>query len=237
MNISFGGFLRCLAVTVMTLSSGWAMAQGTNSSVASNMLFSMPSFNFNLGPSTNAQLVWDKLTPQQRKILAPLASQWDELDDIRKKKWLAITERYARLKPDQQAKLQARMVEWASMSVEQRRKAREQFAVIKTVPSETKSQAWASYLQLSDVERKQLADRELARQKPNIVTAPSHGPAPLAKEAQKAVIPGSSKRVQPIAASYPIVAASAVESASSVNMPLFIAPPVPSSASALLPTL
>jgi Protein of unknown function (DUF3106) len=235
MNISFGGFLRCVVIAVVTVSGGLAQAQGNTST--SNALFSMPSFNFNLGPSTNAQLAWEKLTPQQRKTLAPLAGLWDELDEIRKKKWLAIAERYARLKPDQQAKLQARMVEWASMSVEQRRKAREQFAVIKTVPSETKSQAWASYLQLSETERKQLADRELARQKPNIVTAPSHGPAPLAKEAQKVVVPGSSKRTQPIiSASHPIVAASMVEPASAVT-PLSVAPPVPLSASALLPTL
>ena len=43
---------------------------------------------------TPPQPGWSQLTAQQREILAPLSRDWDSLENIRKRKWLAIADRY-----------------------------------------------------------------------------------------------------------------------------------------------
>ena len=37
---------------------------------------------------------WKDLSPQERQILAPLASDWDKLDAQRRQKWRGIAQRY-----------------------------------------------------------------------------------------------------------------------------------------------
>lgn len=210
-------FVLC---AVLCFGSHTAYGQTFASFSASGALFSLPALHLNFNSPTETPLRWAQLTPQQRKILAPLAGLWDELDDVRKKKWLGIAERYPRLKPDQQEKLQARMVEWASMSAEQRRKAREQFALIKTVPNETKSRAWESYLQLSENERKKLAELESNSQKQHTESANSSAK----KSIKKSEFPKTH-------VAHPAVIASAVTS-----IPLNT-PSSPVAASTLLPSL
>jgi hypothetical protein len=50
-------------------------------------------------PVASAQITmgspsWSQLTPQERQVLAPLASEWENLDAQRKQKWRGIAERY-----------------------------------------------------------------------------------------------------------------------------------------------
>jgi len=70
---------------------------------------------------------WSQLTPGQQQILAPLASDWNNFDPIRRRKWLLTAKRYPKMKPDQQQRLQAKMRRWAELTPEQRRIARENY--------------------------------------------------------------------------------------------------------------
>jgi hypothetical protein len=93
---------------------------------------------------------WSELTPAQRNILAPLMEDWQEIDTVRRKKWIKIADSYPNLKPEQQQRLQTRMKDWAKLTPEQRRVAREKYNSIKKLPpaqrDEVKAQ-WEQYQQ------------------------------------------------------------------------------------------
>src|SRR4030095_5762271 len=74
---------------------------------------------------TPPQPAWTQLTAEQRTILAPLGTQWDKMENFRRKKWLGIAERYSRMAPEEQRRVQARMREWATMTPDQRAKVRD----------------------------------------------------------------------------------------------------------------
>ena len=65
---------------------------------------------------TLPQPAWSQLTTQQKIILAPLANEWEGMENVRKKKWLGIADRYPSMKPDEQLRTQERMREWARLT-------------------------------------------------------------------------------------------------------------------------
>ena len=82
----------------------------------------------------SARPLWSELSPKQQAVLAPLAAEWDKLDTTRRKKWVAIANRYPRMKPDEQQRLQNRMQDWANLTPAQRRVARENYQQLKQLP-------------------------------------------------------------------------------------------------------
>ena len=138
-------------------------------------------------PASTSKMPWAKLTPAQQNILAPLAGEWDKLPEINQKKWVQITERYPTLKPDAQQRLQSRMVEWAKMTPEQRRTARENYQVSKTVSTAKKAEAWQDYQKLPEDQKNRLAAAEKAQKKPSAVSALPSADPKLTKDASKIV--------------------------------------------------
>lgn len=113
---------------------------------------------------------WSSLSPQQKLTLAPLASEWDKMDEIHKRKWLEIANKYASMKPDEQVRVRERMQAWVKLTPEQRMQARENFASTKQIKPEQKSAQWQEYQQLSDEQKKQLANE--ASKKKRITNLP-----------------------------------------------------------------
>lgn len=101
--------------------------------------------------------LWIELTPAQQQALAPLSTEWDKLDSFRKNKWLAIGNKYASMKPDEQQRVQERMRDWVKLTPEQRRIARESYARTKKMNSDQKSAHWEQYQQLPEEQKKKLA--------------------------------------------------------------------------------
>ncbi|AFQ47588.1 DUF3106 domain-containing protein [Burkholderia cepacia] len=125
-------------------------------------------------PATNGPLSWARLTPAQRAALAPFADQWDGFSDARKRKWLKIASRFAKLTPDAQKQLQDRMSEWARMTPEQRRVARENYQSAKELSAQARERAWKAYQQLPEEQKERLAATE-RRRRPSVVSAPPTG--------------------------------------------------------------
>src|SRR3546814_18085058 len=50
--------------------------------------------------TTKTKLKWRDLTPTQQQILAPLAPEWGGLGSFRKKKWLELSDRYAKMRSE-----------------------------------------------------------------------------------------------------------------------------------------
>jgi hypothetical protein len=104
-----------------------------------------------------AKPLWADLTPSQQQALAPLSSDWDKIDALRKQKWLAIANKFHGMKPEEQQRLQERMRDWAKLTPAQRRAARESYEHTKKLNADQKSEKWQQYQSLPEEEKKKLA--------------------------------------------------------------------------------
>ena len=102
---------------------------------------------------------WADLTAEQQRILAPLAAEWDSIENSRRNKWIAIAKRYPKMTPQGQERLQSRMKQWASMTPEQRADVRERYRKLKELPPEKREEIrrkWREYNQLTEEEKLRL---------------------------------------------------------------------------------
>ena len=124
--------------------------------------------------SSESPLSWSHLTEAQHVALAPFATQWDSFSDERKRKWLKIASRFHRMSPEAQKHLHQRMEEWVRLTPDERKVARENYQVSKSVPLEKREKAWDAYQKLSEEQKKKLAASEHTR-RPGVVSAPPTG--------------------------------------------------------------
>ncbi|MFM0738939.1 DUF3106 domain-containing protein [Paraburkholderia xenovorans] len=152
-----------------TTSAPVTNATATAKAPAPTLAVELPSL-----PGSNSPLAWSRLSAADHAALAPFAAQWDSFSDERKRKWLKIASRYPKLSPDAQKRLHDRMAEWAHMTPEQRRVARENYQVSKELPREARQNAWKTYQQLPEEQKERLAASERKR-RPSVVSAPPSG--------------------------------------------------------------
>lgn len=114
---------------------------------------------------------WKDLTEAQQLALAPLAGEWDQLEPLRRQKWLGIIKRYASMKPDEQARVQEKMREWVQLTPAERRQVRQNFARVQKLDPSHKNTQWESYQQLSDDAKQELAAK--AAIKPQVANLPT----------------------------------------------------------------
>lgn len=119
-------------------------------------------------PTSGDKLAWSSLTTEQKMALAPLASEWDKMDELRKKKWLGVAQKYAQMKPEEQSRVQERIQAWIKMTPAQRMAVRENYTNLTKKSAEQKSAQWQRYQQLSEEEKQKLAKE--AKNKKSITT-------------------------------------------------------------------
>lgn len=105
---------------------------------------------------------WTELTAPQQAALAPLASTWAGISEAQKRKWLALSQNYPSLSPDERNTLHGRMTEWAALSPAQRNQARLNFAQTQGLTTEEKKAHWEAYQALSPEQKKELAAKAKA---------------------------------------------------------------------------
>ncbi|MDB5918685.1 MAG: hypothetical protein JWR40_2919 [Massilia sp.] len=152
-------------------------------------------------PAVNAKPfdkpLWNSLTPSQKIALAPIADEWDQADGVRKQKWLEIANRFASMKPDEQARVHERMRDLFKMSPEERRLVRDNYIRAKKIGPTQKSEEWEKYQQLPEEKKKQLADEAVrARAKKQVANLP-----PASQSNVKTVAP--IRRTPPVAGCAP----------------------------------
>lgn len=131
---------------------------------------------------TPPQPSWSVLSTQQKSILTPLSVEWDKMDNIRRKKWLGIAERYPSMKPDEQRRVQDRMREWANLTPEQRAKVRDSYKEFNQLPSEQKQvvkQKWEAYSNLPPEEQQRVRQSGKSAQ---LLAPPAEPTPPPAEE-------------------------------------------------------
>ena len=113
-------------------------------------------------PATSADTSgprWNELGPSQRKVLAPLAPDWNSLDSRSKERWIDVADRFPRMPVDEQQRATQRMGEWAHMTVAQRQQARMNFQQTRNVSKEEREARWKAYQALPEEKKKELATR------------------------------------------------------------------------------
>ena len=129
-------------------------------------------------PSLPGRPLWMDLSDSQQQALAPLAQLWPTMSEPHKRKWLAISQNFGQLSPDEQTTVQGRMREWAAMSPQQRTAARLNYADAKQLLQEDKKAKWEAYQALPPETKQKLAAQQ---SQPLIGAAPAVKPVSPAK--------------------------------------------------------
>jgi hypothetical protein len=206
LNAAFRFFAMMVVATLAILSSGTALA------------LTAPK--------------WADLSAQQREILKPLAGDWDKLDETRRNKWVVVAKRYPTMQPEEQKRLQGRMADWARLTPEQRRVARENFQRTKALPPEQKKAEWQQYQTLPETQKQRLAatvdERKPARQKARQREQEGKVVAPVAPVRNAAPSKPAAPRVKPPMAPKPAVAPAAANTQQAPTVeaaPMTLSPP------------
>lgn len=118
-----------------------------------------------------AKPLWVSLSPAQKTALEPLVGEWDRMEAPRKQKWLEIANRFASMKPDEQARVHEKMREWVKMTPDERRLVRENYTKAKKLDVTQKSEQWEKYQQLPEEQKQKLA-AEAAKSKKQLTNLP-----------------------------------------------------------------
>jgi hypothetical protein len=142
---------------------------------------------------------WKDLSPPQQVALEPLKVEWDQMEALRKQKWLEIANRYSSMKPDEQQRVHERMRAWLKLTPEERRVARENYTLSKKIGKDQKTAQWEQYQQLPEEEKRKLA-ADAAKKKQVTNLPPKTQPkaiAPIKKNAVAACAAGMLKNPNP----------------------------------------
>lgn len=126
------------------------------------------------------QPLWSELSESQRQTLAPLELQWNTLTRDEKRPWLTLAARLPKMDPKSRARAEKRIREWAALTPEQRRLARNNYRLAKKLPKEQRVATWEQYQQMTPEQQAVLRQAGWTSN-----TAAGHAGAPtgLAKEA------------------------------------------------------
>jgi hypothetical protein len=178
--------------------------------------------------------LWRELSPAQQLALEPLRTEWDTIDGVRKKKWLALSRRFASMNPAEQARVHERMRQWMRLTPEQRNLARENFNKARKLAPGDKAATWESYKQLTPGEKQRLA--QSARKNAPTVNAP---PAANGIVAPTSCPAGTARRgasCVSLSAPAAIPSAPAISPPASAPTSVPVAPPAATSPAAPAPT-
>ena len=79
---------------------------------------------------------WETLSPDMQQVLAPVAGDWDGMPGYQRQRLLSAAKHYPKLSPAEQARFRARLPDWAKLSHEKRKEARETFKKFHALPTE-----------------------------------------------------------------------------------------------------
>lgn len=99
------------------------------------------------------QPLWSDLTPSQQAVLAPFESQWNTWSAQEKLTWVSLADKLPGMAPKAQERARARIREWAALTPEQRRIARQNYRLARRLPPEQRHAQWERYSELTPEQR------------------------------------------------------------------------------------
>lgn len=102
----------------------------------------------NLSDTGSSQVTWAQLTDEQRKVLSPLASEWDTLRPWQREKMLDIARDYPKMDGKKQERVQKRLNSWSRMTPYERENARQRYQQFHSLSPDKKDELrkkWAEH--------------------------------------------------------------------------------------------
>lgn len=99
------------------------------------------------------QPLWSELTDEQRAVLEPFAEQWNGWSATEKRSWVALANRVPRMSDEARERAARRVREWAELTPEQRRQARQNYRIAKRLSPEKRQAQWERYRELTPEQR------------------------------------------------------------------------------------
>lgn len=99
------------------------------------------------------QPLWSDLTPAQQEVLAPFEPQWNSWSAQEKLTWVSLANKLPGMAPKAQERARARIREWAALTPEQRRTARQNYRLARRLPPEQRQAQWERYSELTPEQR------------------------------------------------------------------------------------
>jgi predicted Fe-S protein YdhL (DUF1289 family) len=93
------------------------------------------------------QVPWASLSPDERRVLGPVGQDWDRLPGYQQQRLISSARRYPTLQPIQKERFDQRIRDWANMTPEQRRAARETYQGLRRLPPEKQHELRERWLQ------------------------------------------------------------------------------------------
>ena len=154
--------LESLAAAALVAAAGFS----ASAAFAAQAEYAGPSTTPLATPAVNPEApggpAWNELNPAHRKVLAPLATDWNSLDARSKERWIDVAGRYPKMKPDEQQRANQRMGEWSHMTVAQRTQARMNFQEARSLSKEEREARWKAYQALPEEKKRELAAKRVA---------------------------------------------------------------------------
>ncbi len=129
--------LSCFVATSMYMPTGYAQSQVQ---AAPQMATQVQIKESRTNPVIESAPSWKSLTSAQQIALKPIQADWSNLDANRKKKWLAVAQRYQTMTAADQARMHERMSQWTKLSPAQRSAARDNYSAVLSSPNTAGSQ-------------------------------------------------------------------------------------------------
>ena len=201
--------LESLAAAALVAAAGFL----ASAAIAAQAEYAGPSTTPLATPAAKPEAggpVWTELSPAHRKVLAPLASDWNGLDARSKERWIDVAGRYPKMKPDEQQRANQRMGEWSHMSVAERMQARMNFQEASSLSKEEREARWKAYQALPEEKKRELAAKRVASRasaaSASIAVVHRRAPAALDTVQPKNNVIGGAAPVRSAAGSAPVAA-------------------------------
>jgi Protein of unknown function (DUF3106) len=102
---------------------------------------------------------WSQLSGDERKVLAPLGSEWDTLRPWQREKMLDIAKDYPNMDAQKQQRVQKRLNSWSRMTPYERDNARKRYQQFHSLSDDKKAEVrkkWSEHKKLPEAEREKL---------------------------------------------------------------------------------
>src|SRR5262249_22549198 len=111
------------------------MAQQAAGLIVAAILLALPAASFAFDPNV-PPTPWASLSPQEQRILGPIAPDWNKMPGYQQQRLIASARRYPQMQPIQKERFEDRIRTWSSMTPDQRKAARETFQGLRKLPPE-----------------------------------------------------------------------------------------------------
>jgi len=124
-----------------------------------SLVFVLALLVYGASVANAADVSWSELNDAQRKVLNPLASEWDTLRPWQREKMLDIAKDYPKMNADKQALVKERLTNWSRMTPYERENARKRHQQFNALSADKKAELrkkWLEYQKLPESERAKL---------------------------------------------------------------------------------